>query len=546
MTEFGGRVSSLLTNYDITFWLLLCSALDSGIPVAPESRPCTALPFREVAVKPLNPELARTMASLNLLLVDSKVTDDHQDGEKLKAGVARTLFGKRFEKARAYLETTQFPLETVLELPERQSRAEAQDSPTVASLCAPTESTLGEIFAAIPRLQKKPDLEKPMRAFGETLGGYLYLWDALSDRESDRKKNRFNALEVTSVSSAALRDELETRLLRLRDLLNSFALGPEGKLCYSLLESLGRQLQEKLPRPRGSATPSPRNRLAKAGIVRAQSDCCEIDCCECGSCCDCNLCDCSPGDGEHCCEFNCCDGLSACICCLDGGGGHRRSCIFDDCTDIFCLESFCCGENRRTTTYNYNYVADNQTKQTRPGLFQRLRNFSSKPELKFDSGSKDRMCPACNRLMMTLSVGEIEIEECRNCGGFWLDDQEIEVLARTARLPHNLLNRYPTGEHSMEHLPGERPCPVCDESVLVSVPYLGVPVEMCKQCHGFWLEHGVPRRVLKAKRSPRRLMKSHKKEWRCPYCEQVAAGGADVCGNCGAPRPKSGFTGKLA
>ena len=80
----------------------------------------------------------------------------------------------------------------------------------------------------------------------------------------------------------------------------------------------------------------------------------------------------------------------------------------------------------------------------------------------------------------------------------------------------------------------------------MSVPYLGVPVEMCKQCHGFWLEHGVPRRVLKAKRSPRRLMKSHKKEWRCPYCEQVAPGGEDVCDNCGAPRPKSGFTGKLA
>ena len=544
MTEFGGRVSSLLTNYDITFWLLLCSALDSGLPTAPQSLPCTALPFRKVAVKPLSPKVAQTMASLNLLLVDSKVADDRQDGERLKAGVAKALFGKRFDKARAYLRETGFPLEKVLELPERQAEAEARESPTMADLCLPTESTLGEIFAALADLQKKPELEKPLRAFGESLGGYLYLWDALSDRESDKKKKRFNALESTAVGKAKLRAELDSRLQRMKKILDSFALGPEGKLCYSLLNSLASQLQAELPGPRLAATPTPRKRLAKAGMVHTQ-DCCEIDCCECGSCCDCNLCDCSPGDGEHCCEFNCCDGLTACICCLESGG-NRRSCLCDDCTDIFCLESFCCGESRRTTTYNYNYVSDNQTKQTRPGLFQRLRNLSSKPELKIDTAGTARMCPACDRLMMTLGVGEIEIDECRNCGGFWLDDQEIEVLARTARLPHNLLNRYPTGEHSLKHLPGERPCPVCDGSLLVSVPYLGVPVEMCKQCHGFWLEHGVPRRVLKAKRSPRRLMKSHKKEWRCPYCEQVAPGGEDVCDNCGAPRPKSGFTGKLA
>ena len=31
-----------------------------------------------------------------------------------------------------------------------------------------------------------------------------------------------------------------------------------------------------------------------------------------------------------------------------------------------------------------------------------------------------------------------------------------------------------------------------------------------------------------------------------PVEVEGAAGGADVCGNCGAPRPKSGFTGKLA
>lgn len=177
---------------------------------------------------------------------------------------------------------------------------------------------------------------------------------------------------------------------------------------------------------------------------------------------------------------------------------------------------------------------------------QRFRNLTSGQSPAQEGGPTDRVCPCCVRPMITLMVGSIEIDECRNCGGIWLDDQEIEVLARTGRLPHNLLNRYPVGENAIQNLPGERSCPVCDDSELVGVPYLAVPVEMCKKCHGFWLEHGVLRRVLKAKRSPKRLMKAHKKEWRCPYCEQVAGGGMDVCTNCGAPRPKSGFTGKLA
>jgi Zn-finger nucleic acid-binding protein len=157
-----------------------------------------------------------------------------------------------------------------------------------------------------------------------------------------------------------------------------------------------------------------------------------------------------------------------------------------------------------------------------------------------------RSCPACERPMVVLLVGEVEVDECRNCGGIWLDDKELESLARLTSLPNNLLNRYPTQEHPTRHLPGERPCPACrDEAKLVGVPYLDVPVEMCKKCFGFWLEHGRLGKVLRAKRSPMQLLKGHRSEWRCPYCQSVAGAGRDVCDKCGAPRPSTGFTGKL-
>ena len=161
-----------------------------------------------------------------------------------------------------------------------------------------------------------------------------------------------------------------------------------------------------------------------------------------------------------------------------------------------------------------------------------------------ERGSSRRQCPACARSMIQLTVGETVLDECRNCGGFWCDDKEIDELAKLVRIPHNLVNRYPTKDASSKHLPGERSCPNCQDETLIGVPYLDVAVEMCRECHGFWIEHGVLQRVLNAKRSPRRLLKAHKKEWRCPYCETVSQGG-DICTGCGAPRPKSGFTGKL-
>ena len=173
----------------------------------------------------------------------------------------------------------------------------------------------------------------------------------------------------------------------------------------------------------------------------------------------------------------------------------------------------------------------------------RLAKEARNLELK-QSGSSGRDCPACHLSMIQLNVGDTVVDECRNCGGVWCDDKEIDELAKMVRIPHNLVNRYPTEEAPTQSLPGERECPKCHEK-LDGVPYLGIPIEMCRKCHGFWLGHGLLRKVLNAKRSPKRLLKSHKRDWRCPYCENVSPGG-DICNGCGAPRPKSGFTGKLA
>jgi Zn-finger nucleic acid-binding protein len=561
MTRFGGRVSSLLTNYDITFWLLLQSALDSGPLAALEKRPCTALPIQSVSVRPLDDRVSQTMAALNLILVGSKIADDEQDGERFKAAAGKALFGRKVAKAEEFLRSEEFELDRVYRLHIEQARAERTPSPSLESLSQPTAEALGAIFGTIAVLQNKPKLDPVLQDFGRSLGAFLYLWDALTDFESDRKKGDFNAISQVygeEPFSGSVATTLSNLLYQMGQHLESMAMGPEGKLCFELLGSLGKQLREKFPEVTPKPWRSPRKRLAKAGFVRTQDcdcccpgDACEVGCCECGSCCECNVCDCNPCDShETCCEFSCC---SPCDCCCgesSSSGCCGESATYDCCSgsgssftccDLFCLQSICCDA---TNPHSQSHSESSQRQNV--GLMERFRLAKEARNAKTeDRGSSTRQCPRCERAMIKLMVGQVEIDECRNCGGVWCDDKEIDELAKMIRLPHNLLNRYPTEEAPSTKLPGDRNCPVCRKELVV-VPYLGVPIEMCRECHGFWMDHGVLRRVLNAKRSPKRLLTSHKKDWRCPYCEQVSAGGSDVCLSCGAPRPKSGFTGKLA
>ena len=540
MTEFGGRLSSLLTNYDITFWLLMASALEQRLPSEIEQRACTALPFRKVPVRPLSPALSKTMASLNLVLVESKATDDLQDGDRLKAGMARALYGQRFAKARHHLRAVGFPLETLTELPTAQLLAEQEPKPTLAALSAPTARALGEVFAAIATHHQQPELDKPLRAFGSTLGRFLYLWDALEDLPKDSKRKTFNAINA---ACGGYLHEVETSLRadldRLESLLASLALGPEGKLCHQLTRTLRDKLKSKFSPPVLSPRPG---RLAQAGYLRKSVCCCdgEIDCCDCGGC-DVNCCDCNPCSGPEkgeCCECNLCDLGNCCCFCSDHRNSSSGGCF--SCFDC-CYPGDICTPGREHP----------KSRTQEPDCFDSLLICLPGRRRERGSGdvnevSTDRHCPACQIPMLGLTVGSSDIEECRNCGGFWLDDKEIDRIAKIAELPHNLLSRYPTEQQAKKHAPGDRTCPVCTEAKLVNVPYLGVPVEMCRTCHGFWLEHGTLRRVIRAKHSPDRLSHAHQQKWRCPYCETVAQGGSDVCDGCGAPRPKSGFTGKLA
>jgi len=336
MAEFGGRTSSLLTNYDLTFWLIVLGALEP--PAAIERRPCTALPWRKMPVLAMSGRARAATAALNLALVTAKLEDDRQDGEGFLRRLAFRALSRPAAKAVPVLERHQFPREVLAGLPERQSAVEARPGATLDELAQPSAELLEEVFAWQAALTNRPELEPALRRVGLAVGRYLYWWDAWQDREKDRRARRFNALLACPTPALALHARLEAELRTLEEALFSLPLGERAGLAEALVGTLQTRLAKAFQLPLKLSRPV-RERLARAGLVTIQCDGCDGCGDGCGNCGECQ------GGGEGCggagdacgsCCSNggaeaCCEGIECCDCCSnwnDPTGGTWCCCCF--------------------------------------------------------------------------------------------------------------------------------------------------------------------------------------------------------------------------
>ena len=66
-----------------------------------------------------------------------------------------------------------------------------------------------------------------------------------------------------------------------------------------------------------------------------------------------------------------------------------------------------------------------------------------------------RVCPRCRRIMLSFNYPGTfaKIEMCRQCGGFWLDDRELEeiITVRRYRLTHPVEKETETAQPKSEY-----------------------------------------------------------------------------------------------
>ena len=425
MAELG-KAWALTTSYDIAFLHLILASLEKA-PV--EKLPCTALPFRQLPVRKLTHESRRWLSAINILLMAEKCKDDVADESSWRARLGLKLASKQIPKARETLENSGFPSRLLTELSQTQEMVEGKGK-HLEEFALPICRLMGEIFAHGAALANRPELLRPLRQLGQSLASVIYIQDAVKDLEQDRKRARFNAVEASLGEDWGeyVRLALQREFQRASDGLRSLGLAADEPTAFQVLRELN-------PEPETLSVKFPRRKSQ-----RGTCDClCDPSCCcEVFSGCDCSSCDCSSCVGP---------------------------CDLCNCTSCPCDACCHCGSSGRTE----------------PMIYANDRVKTPLPEKTMD-------CPACSGHLVAQKYANVEVDECLDCDGIWLDQGELEQLAALKSPPERLLSpKYPRVRQLRPE--GTRPCPRCAQ-ILVGTLVNGVRLDLCSDCQGLWLDQG--------------------------------------------------------
>ena len=200
LKENHGEVSRLSSNYDITFLIVILTALyklDSDITY----ERCIANPLKK-KMRIVN-EITEYAASMNILLSYYKLEDNLYDDNGIKDKLAYELYKgklkKAYEKYPQKAEYIKQQLGNLRELEKQESKSIDKVSNTFGNL-------MGEIF-----VYKKDEYEQNLRNIGFNLGKYIYILDAYEDLEEDNKKGRYNPF----IDYIDKKEELKNKVDRL-------------------------------------------------------------------------------------------------------------------------------------------------------------------------------------------------------------------------------------------------------------------------------------------------------------------------------------------
>ena len=200
LKENHGEVSRLSLNYDITFLIVILTALyklDSDITY----ERCIANPLKK-KMRIVN-EITEYAASMNILLSYYKLEDNLYDDNGIKDKLAYELYKgklkKAYEKYPQKAEYIKQQLGNLRELEKQESKSIDKVSNTFGNL-------MGEIF-----VYKKDEYEQNLRNIGFNLGKYIYILDAYEHLEEDNKKGRYNPF----IDYIDKKEELKNKVDRL-------------------------------------------------------------------------------------------------------------------------------------------------------------------------------------------------------------------------------------------------------------------------------------------------------------------------------------------
>ena len=180
-----GNFGRLTLNYDMTFMVLLLADLLDPATTYEEGR-CVVHPKKKRKMAQNN--IIDYGAAMNILLAYHNLMDDWKDEGKTSAKAAADRLKKYIPAIEEQYPRQAKAVRQALDELSTEEQKTPKDLDAAANLSG---QLLGELF-----VYQKDFWAEDCRRFGQALGRFVYWMDAWQDLEKDRKKGRYNPMNL--------------------------------------------------------------------------------------------------------------------------------------------------------------------------------------------------------------------------------------------------------------------------------------------------------------------------------------------------------------
>lgn len=221
-----GAAGQLTLTYDMTFLTIFLASL-----YEPEEKQGTlhCVPHPVKAHAYVQSEITDYAADMTIALAYHKMLDDWQDDGKHAAKAAADLLKKRYASVRQHWPEQCTTIEECLkELSAIERRKDP--SPDVAANCF--GRLMGSIF-----VMKDDYWRGALRAFGMSLGRFVYLADAACDYDKDKKSGNYNPVVLLDRTPEEMREALTLTLGSASEVFEAMPLVQDADIMRNVLYS---------------------------------------------------------------------------------------------------------------------------------------------------------------------------------------------------------------------------------------------------------------------------------------------------------------------
>ncbi|MBQ2953800.1 MAG: hypothetical protein IJE07_09640 [Clostridia bacterium] len=196
-----GQLSRLMLTYDLTYLTLFLSSLYEPEEATGEAR-CLPHPVKKHAWAASS--ITDYAADMTIALTYHKCRDDWADDRSLPAKATAALLKKHYAHVKNRWPRQCAAIEAAME-EQAEIEKRRDDTPDAAPAC------FGRLMAAL--FVMEADFWAPaLAAFGDSLGRYIYMLDAVCDQEKDSRKGSYNPVLLMGREPEDMRPTLEMLL----------------------------------------------------------------------------------------------------------------------------------------------------------------------------------------------------------------------------------------------------------------------------------------------------------------------------------------------